>query len=472
MEKDEKQKFGRKKRKTAFIPPGIGSVTGEDRRSEDEEEQKNEQKNDNRQDNDNSANRSETKQAVISPEDSVKNHPVETKDDASRANSNNSAFEKTKEQPRRNGNSGRSNVPDRKSIQGNPSKTKPDRQAKAGKIKRRPLGDEPPKKNRPEKTSMRRNMPDKRTSRRRKQPRVSVIIPAYNEEQNIPILLDHLRDMLDGVNYDGEVIVVDDGSDDNTHQILREGVRNYSFLRYIRHRRNRGLTAALETGFSSANGEILVFYPADLQYLPNDIPRMVDKIDDGADFVCGWRQGKYGFMKSVVSFFYNRLSRLLFGVRVHDLNSVKAFKREVLESFTYREGWHRFLPVMAANDGYEVDEVKVKLYPREHGKSKFGFWSFLGGLFDLITVKFQLTFLKKPMLLFGSVGLLFALIGIIVGIVAVYLRFMEHEGYRALLFLIVLLILSGLSLFALGFLAEVLAAMIEDIRTIKRENNS
>lgn len=346
-----------------------------------------------------------------------------------------------------------------------------EKNSRSRKVVRRPLKGEPEKKEkrrRPE----RGPRSSRASGRKIYRPRISVVIPAYNEYENIPKLIEHLKDMLDGVNYEGEVVFVDDGSTDNTASVLDEYQGKYKFLRIARHRINRGLTAALETGINAARGEILVFYPADLQYLPNDIPKMVARIDEGADFVCGWRQGRYGFFKSVISYFYNGLSRLLFGVKVHDLNSVKAFKREVVDSFEFREGWHRYMAVMAHNMGYNVDEVKVKLYPREFGKSKFGFRSIFVGLFDMITVRFQLTLLKKPMLLFGTAGLLFTILGFLVGLWALYYRFVEHDGFRPLLFLVVLLILMGVTLFAIGFLAEVMAGIIKDLKAIRRRGSS
>ncbi len=301
-------------------------------------------------------------------------------------------------------------------------------------------------------------------------PKISIIIPAHNEAKSLPILMEHIKDMFAGVDYTGEVIIVDDGSTDNTAKVLENFKRKYGFLRTFRHATNLGLTAALETGFSHAKGRIFVFYPADLQYLPNDIPKMIKKIDEGADIVCGWRQGSYG-TKRFVSYFYNMLSKFLFKVKVHDLNSVKAFRREVVDAITFRKDWHRYMVVMAADKGFSVDEVKVKLYPRRYGKSNFGSGRIFAGFFDLISVKFQLTFLKKPMLLFGMGGLISGLAGIIVGLIALYYRFVLNEGLRPLLYLVILLVLSGLVLFAMGFLAEILVLVLEDLRALRKGNN-
>jgi glycosyltransferase involved in cell wall biosynthesis len=227
-----------------------------------------------------------------------------------------------------------------------------------------------------------------------------------------------------------------------------------------------GLTEALMTGFSRARGRIFVFWPADLQYLPQEIPKLVERIDNGYDVVCGWKQGSYG-PKRLVSFFYNLLSRMVFRIKVHDLNSVKAFKRQVVDDVPMRKDWHRYMVVMAAEKGYKIGEVKVKLYPRRSGQSKFGIGRVPIGFLDLLSVKFQLSFMKKPLLLFGFLGLILILLGILTGGVAVYIRIARHEGFRPLLYLVILLVLSGISFFALGFLAEAIAGIREEIENLR-----
>jgi len=296
---------------------------------------------------------------------------------------------------------------------------------------------------------------------------VSIIVPAYNEEKNIPLLMEKFFQMFKESPIKGEVILVDDGSIDGTLQKAKESERKYDFLKVTSHKINQGLTAALSTGFSQARGSIFVFYPADLQYDPVDIPRMIDKINEGWDIVTGWKQGRYG-TKRFVSIIYNWLSRKLFKVKVHDLNSVKAFKREVVEDIPLRRDWHRYMVVLAADKGFKVGEVKVKLYPRRFGKSKFGgFWRVPIGVLDLISVKFQISFMKKPMLLFGSVGLVLFLLGLISGAVALYMRLVLGQGFRPLLYLVILLVLSGLTFFVLGFLAEAIVGVREKVESLR-----
>ncbi len=300
---------------------------------------------------------------------------------------------------------------------------------------------------------------------------VSVVVPAYNEAENITPLMQEFSKMFSDSKLNGEVILVDDGSTDKTFLKTKECQEKYNFLKVAVHKRNQGLTDALMTGFSKARGKIFVFWPADLQYLPGEIPKLIDKIEDGYDVVCGWKRGRYG-MKRFVSFVYNSLSRILFRVGVHDLNSVKAFRREIVNDVPFRKDWHRYMVVMAADKGYKIGEVKVNLYPRRFGLSKFGFWRIPIGFLDLLSVKFQLSFMRKPLLLFGSCGLVLTFLGIVSGGIALYLRLAKNEGFRPLLYLVILLILMGISLFALGFLAEAIAGLREEIRGLKGKNDS
>jgi len=295
--------------------------------------------------------------------------------------------------------------------------------------------------------------------------RVSIIVPAYDEKENVEPLLKQFDEVLRKFN-DWEVVYVDDGSTDGTGKIARQAMARYHWLKVISHNRNKGLTAALETGFGSARGSVFVFYPADLQYHPQDIPRMIDRIDRGADLVTGWKQGKY--KKKFVSLVYNRICRILFGIKVHDLNSVKAFKKEILDNITMRRDWHRYMVVFASENNLRIDEVKVTLYPRTFGKSKFGAGRILGGVLDLFSVKFQISFMKSPLRFFGTWGFLVGGAGFIVGLIAVYLRFFTTHGSRTFLYLVILLVLSGLGLFALGFLAEVMVGLRDEINALKK----
>lgn len=297
-------------------------------------------------------------------------------------------------------------------------------------------------------------------------PRVSVIVPAYNEDGNVEELCRQFDEMAQKATFTLEVVFVDDGSTDRTGELLEFMRSAYSFIRVLTHGRNRGLTEALQTGFTAARGDIFVFYPADLQYKPEDIPAMIAKIDEGNDLVTGWKQGDYS--KQFVSKVYNSMSRWLFGLHVHDLNSVKAFRREVVENISLRRDWHRYLVALAVEQGYRVDEVKVPLYPRFSGTSKFsGFWRIPVGVLDLLAVKSQLTLLRKPLLFFGFLGSVMIGLGVIVGLIALYFRFVLDSGFRPLLYLVILLLVLGLLFFILGFLAEGLAVISQELTGVR-----
>ena len=280
-------------------------------------------------------------------------------------------------------------------------------------------------------------------------------------------MLENFEKMFKESKLEGEILLVDDGSTDKTFKLAKDYEKKYSFLKALTNKTHRGVTTALQTGFKNASGDIYIFWPADLQYLPEDIPRLIQKMKEGNDIVTGWKQGSYG-IKTFVSFFYNSLSRWLFKVKVHDLNSVKAFRKEVLDDLPLRKDWHRYMVVMAADKGFKVDEVKIPLYPRRFGKSKFGLWRIPIGVLDLFSVKFQVSFMRKPMLLFGSLGLILVLLGVLAGFLAIYLRIIMHEGFRPILYLVILLVLSGISLFALGFLAEAIVSLREEVESLKK----
>jgi glycosyltransferase involved in cell wall biosynthesis len=301
--------------------------------------------------------------------------------------------------------------------------------------------------------------------------KVSIIIPAYNEEDNVYPLLEKFNEEVKKTSRDWEVVFVDDGSTDSTQDRVTEVREIFPFLKILQHSRNQGKTEALLTGFESSSGEILVLFDADLQYQPSDVHKLVDKIGEGFDLVCGFRQGKY--QKAFVTRIYRLLSRWLFGISVRDQNSVKAFHRKVLEEIPLKKDWHRYLVTLAHDRGFKIGEVPVELHPRLHGKGKYsGPGRVIIGLLDLISVKFQLSFMKKPMLLFGSFGIVSLILGFLTGIVALYLRIIQGIGFRPLLYLVILLISSGLLLFALGFLAEILSGISERMTRIEKKVSS
>jgi glycosyltransferase involved in cell wall biosynthesis len=292
--------------------------------------------------------------------------------------------------------------------------------------------------------------------------KISVIVPAYNEAVNIPFLVEEF-DKFIKKHKDYEVILVDDGSEDGTSEIAKEHKRPY--LKVIKHKRNLGKTDAILSGTKAARGDTLVIFDADLQFDPNDIPKLVKLIANGADIATGWKQGHYE--KKFVSSIYNFWARRLFQLNVHDMNSIKALKKEVMETIPLRKDWHRYIVPLAKEEGFKIAEVPVKLRPRKYGTPKYQQKSrILIGLFDLMAVKFQLTFMKKPLLYFGSIGLFSVALGVLVGLITICLRFFGR-GYRPLLYLVILLVVSGILFFALGLNGESIRAILDQLEKRK-----
>ena len=292
--------------------------------------------------------------------------------------------------------------------------------------------------------------------------KVSVIVPAYNEAENIPFLVEEF-DRFSKEHKDYEVIVVDDGSNDGTFDIANNYKRPY--LKVIQHKRNLGKTQAIISGATHAQGSIIVVFDADLQYDPQDIPKLIELIDQGADITTGWKQGKYE--KKFVSNIYNCWARQLFKLEIHDMNAIKAFKKEVLKVIPLRKDWHRYIVPLAKDAGFKIAEAKVNLRPRKYGQPKYQQkFRILIGFFDLLAVKFQLTFMQKPLLYFGTIGLGSVACGIIAGIISIILRLFGH-GFRPLLYLVILLIISGILFFSLALICESIRAILD--RLEKRE---
>ncbi len=294
-------------------------------------------------------------------------------------------------------------------------------------------------------------------------PSATVIVPAFNESESISALLAELSAKLPA---DYEVIIVDDGSTDGTYDAAVAAQAQYPFLRVYRHRVNQGKTAAILTGLGKARGEFVSVFDADLQFRPEDVVAQIEKLREGWDVVTGWKQGRYE--KRMVSSIYNRLARLMFGIKVHDINALKSFRRVVLEGESLRKDWHRYIVPLAAARGFRVTEIPVVLRPRKFGQAKYsGRARILVGLFDLVAVAFQITFMRKPLLYFGSLAMGSLVLGFIVGLVTVILRLFGH-GFRPLLYLVILLVVAGLVLFAAGFIGESLAGIGDRIERLER----
>ncbi|MDP9204149.1 MAG: glycosyltransferase [Gemmatimonadota bacterium] len=297
-------------------------------------------------------------------------------------------------------------------------------------------------------------------------PEVSVLVPAKDEAENLPLFMEQASAAFASSPHRYEIIVIDDGSVDDSWSVLQHLAAQYPFLRPVRHGVRRGIADALRTGYLHSRGGILVFYPADLQYKPEDIPRLVAPIVAGeSDIVAGYKEGKYE--KRFVSGIYNRLSRSLFKVNVRDLNSVKAYRREVMDALPNRPDWHRYMVVMAAADGFSVSEIAVPLYPRNAGTSKFGIGRIPVGALDMLAVWFELRFARKPLLLFGMLGAALFVIGMVVGIIAILWRVIGGVGFRPLINLVETCLTVGSVFFATGLIGELIAAQRAELSQLR-----
>ena len=296
---------------------------------------------------------------------------------------------------------------------------------------------------------------------------VSVLVPAKDEAENLPLFMELAAEAFAGSKVRYEVIVIDDGSTDGSWELVQSLKETYPFLRGERHRSRRGIADALRTGYLASRGRVLVFYPADLQFKPEDIPRLVAPIlADEADMVTGFKQGKYE--KAFVSGIYNGLSRTLFHVPVRDLNSVKAYRREIMDELPIRPDWHRYMIVLAAAQGYTVAEIPIPLYPRHAGKSKFGIGRIPVGVLDMLAVWFELRFGKKPLLLFGMVGALLFALGVLAGAVALLMLAIAGVGIRAVWTVIQTCLILGSVFFVGGLLGEMIAVQRAEVRELRR----
>jgi glycosyltransferase involved in cell wall biosynthesis len=296
---------------------------------------------------------------------------------------------------------------------------------------------------------------------------VSVLVPAKDEAENLPLFMELAATAFQGSPVRYEVIVIDDGSTDESWRVLQELRSRYPFLRTVRHRSRRGIADALRTGYLHSRAPVLVFYPADLQFKPEDIPRLVAPILAGeSDMVTGFKEGRYE--KAFVSGVYNRLSRMLFGVNVKDLNSVKAYRREVMEHIPVRPDWHRYMIVLAHAQGFSVSEIPVPLYPRHAGRSKFGVTRIPVGVLDMLSVWFELRFAQKPLLLFGMLGAGLFAVGVLAGVWALARLVLFDVGTRAAWTIIQTCLLLGSIFFATGFLGEQVAGQRAQLRELRR----
>lgn len=299
---------------------------------------------------------------------------------------------------------------------------------------------------------------------------ISVILPAYNESKNLPIVIHKISRAFRKIKVKGEVILVDDGSKDDTLKVAKRLKKKFKWLRVLAHPTNMGLSKVLTTAFRHVRGEVIIFIPSDLQSDPEeDIPKLLNKLNEGYDLVCGWRkEWNRPWIKMINSKIYSFLSSRIFKVNIHDFNWIRAFKRKIIEDIPFlRKGWHRYFVVLIANKGYKIGEVKVKELPRKGGKSSFKELSrVFTGFFDLLVVKFYLSFREKPIVFFSVPGSILILLSFILGSF-LFLDWMRGIKHFQLYLIDLVLFLTGIQLFAMGFLAELIATIKEELSNRK-----
>jgi glycosyltransferase involved in cell wall biosynthesis len=293
-------------------------------------------------------------------------------------------------------------------------------------------------------------------------PELSIVIPVRNESPNIKPLYDELTETLSAYGRSYELILIDDGSTDDTFAQLAAFQQRDPRLRIIRFRRNFGQTAAFAAGFAYARGRLVVTSDGDLQNDPRDIPAMVALIEQGHDIVCGWRKDrKDAFVtRRLPSMLANRLISWATGVSLHDYGcSLKVFRAEVVKPLRLYGEMHRFMPAIASQIGVSIAEVVVHHRARRAGNSKYGLSRTVRVVLDLVTVKFLLSYSTRPLQIFGPMGLVAGGLGTLITGWLAYVRLVEHQsiGERPLLLFGVLLVFIGVQLVTFGLLAELLA---------------
>jgi len=290
-------------------------------------------------------------------------------------------------------------------------------------------------------------------------PKVSVVVPIYNEVESLPALIEAIVTSLHQKALRYEIICVDDGSQDGSALLLKRLTHSRRDLKAVLLRRNYGQTAAMAAGFNYAQGVVIVTLDGDLQNDPADIPQLIAKLEEGYDLVSGWRQSRQDatLTRLIPSKLANWLISWVTGVKLHDYGcSLKAYRSELIQDMRLYGELHRFLPALAFIEGANITELPVRHHPRQYGQSKYGLGRTFRVLMDLLTIAFIKTFLTRPMHVFGLFGLTSMVVGTLLGLYLTFLKLGlgESIGNRPLLILTVVLLIAGVQLFSFGLLAE------------------
>ncbi len=292
-------------------------------------------------------------------------------------------------------------------------------------------------------------------------PELSLFLPVLNEEDNLRPMHAKISEALDALGKTAEVIYVDDGSTDQSLQVLRDIAAGDERVRVISLRRNYGQTAAMSAGIDAARGKILIPMDADLQNDPKDIARLLDKLNEGYDVVSGWRKDRKDalVLRKIPSWIANSVISKIGGVPLHDYGcSLKAYRREVIQDVKLYGEMHRFIPIYAAWAGARVTEIPVDHHARTFGKSKYGISRTIKVVFDLMTIKFMASYQTKPIYVFGTFGLVAFLLSMFAGLWAFYLKFISGVSFILTPLPVIAIVLLAISMqfFLMGLLAEML----------------
>ena len=294
---------------------------------------------------------------------------------------------------------------------------------------------------------------------------ISLVIPLYNEEESLPELCEWIAQVMRTNNYTYEIILVDDGSTDNSWQVIEQLRQQNPHIKGIKFQRNYGKSAGLNEGFRAAEGEVVVTMDADLQDNPEEIPelrRMV--LEENYDIVSGWKKKRYDntLTKNIPSTFFNAVTRRVSGIRLHDFNcGLKAYRKKVVKSIEVYGEMHRYIPVIAKWAGFKrIGEKVVEHRARKYGVSKFGWERFVNGFLDLISISFVGRFAKRPMHFFGLWGTVFFLVGIGIAIYLIISKLIDPAvtlTNRPGFFLALTVTIIGVQLFLAGFIGELIS---------------
>lgn len=288
---------------------------------------------------------------------------------------------------------------------------------------------------------------------------ISIVVPAYNEEESLHAFYKELKAELVKLKKPYEILFIDDGSSDATLTILKELEKEDKEVKIYSFRKNLGKAEALNMGFSKAKGEYVITLDADLQDKPSEIKKILSKLEIGVEVVCGWRKHRKDSTKKLISSkFFNALANKFWGLKLHDYNcGLKGYTNEAAKSLKLYGGFHRFIPLLAYQHGFSVEEVAVEHEKRKYGSSKYGFSKLWKDMPDMFTMIFLSKYKDRPLHFFGIVGEVLFVLGIVVLAYLSLLHFMGRSiGTRPLLFLGVMLVLSGFQAFFTGFLADLL----------------